>query len=73
MGESQLQLRTSWGTRDGHKIVHLSGPLTIATLFDFKDLVRADRSTGLFFHFYFYTSIPAAEQAIGVSGQAVQG
>lgn len=123
MGEGQLQLRTSWGAHDGHKIVHLSGPLTISTLFDFQALVRADPSTGLILDFsevpyvdsaglgsvlsayvsrqkdgrrlalvgvservrnvfqltrvdqffHFYSSVPAAEQAMHDSSQAVQG
>lgn len=121
MGEAQLQIRTSCGAHDGHRIVHLSGPLTLATLFQFQDIVRSDRSTGLILDlsevpyvdsaglgsilgayvsrqrggrklalvgvsdrvrsvfqltrveqfFRFYASVPAAEQGIGDSSEAV--
>ncbi len=51
MGDERLQLQTSAGSRPGHLIVHLTGPLTIANLFDFQDLVRADRSSALILDF----------------------
>jgi len=47
MPEAQLQLHLSMGAHDGHRIIQLNGPLTIATLFEFQQAVRSDKSTGL--------------------------
>ncbi len=60
MGEIQLQLRTSWGAHDGHRIVQLSGPLTIGTLFEFQNLLRADKSAGLILDF---SEVPYVDSA----------
>ncbi|HVP44598.1 MAG TPA: STAS domain-containing protein [Terriglobales bacterium] len=60
MPADQLQIRTSLGTRDGQKIVRLSGPLTIATLFGFQELVRSDKSTGLILDF---SEVPYVDSA----------
>ncbi|MBZ5646385.1 MAG: STAS domain-containing protein [Acidobacteriia bacterium] len=44
MADQKLQIQTSAGSREGCIVVHLSGPLTIATLFEFQTLLRSERS-----------------------------
>ena len=58
--DQQLQLSMSLGTRDGHRVMHLRGPLTIATLFDFQQLVRDDKSTALILDF---SAVPYMDSA----------
>ncbi len=50
----------SLGMRDGHRVLHLRGPLTIANLFEFQRLVREDRSTGLILDF---SDVPYVDSA----------
>ena len=35
------------GSRQGHRILRLSGPLTLHTIFPFQEAVRADRAVAL--------------------------
>jgi anti-sigma B factor antagonist len=42
----QLQILTAEGP-GGFLIMHLDGPLTLATLFDFQDAVRQQQASGL--------------------------
>ncbi|HYA96327.1 MAG TPA: STAS domain-containing protein [Terriglobales bacterium] len=35
------------GSREGHRILRLSGPLTLHTIFPFQEAVRADKATTL--------------------------
>ena len=58
--EQNLQLTTSLGKRDGHRIVSLKGPLTIVTLFEFQKMVREDKSTGLILDF---SEVPYVDSA----------
>ncbi len=60
MPEGPLQIRISAGSRSDHKIVHLSGPLTIATLFEFQSLVRTDHSPALILDF---SEVPYVDSA----------
>lgn len=42
-----VQLEASDGTRVGHRILRLSGALTLHTIFPFQEAVRADKGTTL--------------------------
>jgi anti-sigma B factor antagonist len=48
MPEGPLRIETRHGSRDGQLILRLSGPLTLANVFEFQNLVRADESACLF-------------------------
>jgi anti-sigma B factor antagonist len=48
------------GPKDGQRILRLSGPLVIATLFDFQAKVRTDNSRALIIDF---TSVPYVDSA----------
>src|ERR1700752_865154 len=48
------------GPKAGQRILRLSGPLVIATLFDFQAKVRADNSRALIIDF---TNVPYADSA----------
>jgi anti-anti-sigma factor len=47
MPNDQLQLDVKDGTAPGQRVVTLTGPLTISTLFGFQDFAHADRSEAL--------------------------
>jgi len=42
-----VQLETSDGVREGHRILRMSGALTLHSLFPFQEAVRADKSPTL--------------------------
>jgi anti-sigma B factor antagonist len=46
--------------REGHRILHLTGPLTMSTLFDFQSRVRANTSRVLMLDF---TNVPYVDSA----------
>jgi anti-sigma B factor antagonist len=48
------------GPKTGQRILRLSGPLVIATLFDFQSMVRTDNSRALIIDF---TSVPYVDSA----------
>jgi anti-sigma B factor antagonist len=48
------------GEQNHHRILKLSGPLTIATLFEFQNLVRTNTSAGLTLDF---SSVPYVDSA----------
>lgn len=47
MAMEQVRLEALDGSRAGHRILRLSGPLTLHTLFPFQDAVRADKAATL--------------------------
>jgi anti-sigma B factor antagonist len=47
MPHEPLALEDLPGSRDGHRILRLDGPITIGNLYEFQSKVRADRSTTL--------------------------
>jgi anti-sigma B factor antagonist len=44
MWDENLTITDGEGAREGERIFHLDGPLTITTLFGFKDTVRAEKT-----------------------------
>ncbi|HTU34686.1 MAG TPA: STAS domain-containing protein [Candidatus Acidoferrum sp.] len=44
MANDRIQIVTSNGTMNEHKILTLRGPLTIQTIFDFQTTIRAEQS-----------------------------
>ena len=56
----QLQLSTTLGSRPGQRIIHLAGPLTIGTFFDFQKEVREDKSSSLILDF---SAVPYVDSA----------
>lgn len=42
-----VHLEASNGTREGHRILRLSGPLTLHSIFPFQEAVRADKAATL--------------------------
>ncbi len=47
MSTEPVQLEAKEGSRAGHRILRLSGALTLHTLFPFQDAVRADKAATL--------------------------
>jgi anti-sigma B factor antagonist len=60
MPQEPLVIEDFPGPKDGQRILRLSGPLVIATLFDFQAKVRADSSRALIIDF---TSVPYVDSA----------
>jgi anti-sigma B factor antagonist len=60
MPSEPLTIEDLPGPKDGQRILRLSGPLVIATLFDFQAMVRADNSRALIIDF---TSVPYVDSA----------
>jgi anti-sigma B factor antagonist len=60
MPSEPLTIEDIPGPKDGQRILRLSGPLVIATLFDFQAKVRADNSRTLIIDF---TSVPYVDSA----------
>src|SRR5712692_9983519 len=60
MPEQPLHIEDLPGSRDGIRILRLSGPLTLANLFGFQSKVRADNSRALILDF---TDVPLADSA----------
>jgi anti-sigma B factor antagonist len=47
MPQEPLALEDLPGSRDGHRILRMDGPITISNLYEFQSRVRADRSATL--------------------------
>ena len=60
MPEQPLHIEDLPGSRDGIRVLRLSGPLTLANLFGFQSKVRADNSRSLILDF---TDVPLADSA----------
>jgi anti-sigma B factor antagonist len=60
MPEQPLHIEDLPGSREGIRILRLSGPLTLLNLFAFQSKVRADNSRALILDF---TDVPLADSA----------
>ncbi|MFI5113845.1 MAG: STAS domain-containing protein [Terriglobales bacterium] len=60
MPQDSLRIEDRPGTRPGQRVLSLTGPLVLATVFDFQATVRADQSRSLIIDF---TSVPYADSA----------
>ena len=60
MPDQPLQIEEIAGSRDGIRILRLSGPLTLHNVFGFQSKVRADTSRELILDF---TAVPLADSA----------
>ena len=60
MPDLPLQIEDLPGSRDGIRILRLSGPLSLTNVFGFQAKVRADTSRGLILDF---TAVPLADSA----------
>jgi anti-sigma B factor antagonist len=60
MPDQPLHIEDLSGSREGIRVLRLSGPLTLPNLFGFQSKVRADGSRGLILDF---TEVPLADSA----------
>jgi anti-sigma B factor antagonist len=60
MPEQPLHIEDLPGSREGIRVLRLSGPLTLLNLFAFQSKVRADNSRALILDF---TDVPLADSA----------
>jgi anti-anti-sigma factor len=60
MLEQPLHIEDLAGSREGNRILRLSGPLTLPNIFGFQSRVRADNSRSLILDF---TNVPLADSA----------
>jgi anti-sigma B factor antagonist len=60
MSDQPLQIEDLPGSRDGIRILRLSGPLSLANVFGFQSILRADTSRALILDF---TNVPLADSA----------
>jgi anti-sigma B factor antagonist len=60
MPDAPLQIEDLPGSREGTRVLRLSGPLTLANVFGFQSKVRADTSQSLILDF---TAVPLADSA----------
>lgn len=60
MPDAPLQIEELSGSRDGIRVLRLSGPLTLANVFGFQAKVRADNAHALILDF---TAVPLADSA----------
>jgi len=60
MPDQPLQIEELPGSREGIRILRLSGPLSLTNVFGFQSKVRADTSRGLILDF---TAVPLADSA----------
>jgi anti-sigma B factor antagonist len=60
MPDQPLQIEELSGSREGIRILRLSGPLSLTNVFGFQAKVRADTSRGLILDF---TAVPLADSA----------
>ena len=60
MPDQPLLVEESPGSREGIRVLRLSGPLTLSNVFDFQSKVRADNSRALILDF---TAVPLADSA----------
>lgn len=47
MQNAQLSIKTSAGRHDGQRVLTLTGPLTLTTLFEFQEVVRAESAPAM--------------------------
>ena len=64
MRDEPLHIEDRQGSRDGVRILKLSGPLVLDNLFDFQAQVRADSSKGLILDFTSVQFLDSAEWAL---------
>jgi anti-sigma B factor antagonist len=60
MPDQPLQVEETAGSREGVRILRLSGPLTLPNVFGFQSKVRADQSRALILDF---AAVPLADSA----------
>lgn len=60
MPEEALRIEDLAGQREGQRILRLTGPLTLTTLFEFQSLVRGDASRHLILDF---SNVPYMDSA----------
>lgn len=60
MADQPLQIEDLPGSREGIRILRLSGPLTLLNLFGFQSKLRADNSRALILDF---TDVPLADSS----------
>jgi anti-sigma B factor antagonist len=60
MPDQPLQIAETAGSREGIRVLRLSGPLTLQNVFGFQSKVRADSSRALILDF---TAVPLADSA----------
>ena len=60
MPDQPLRIEEHPASRDGVRILRLSGPLSLSNVFNFQAKVRADESRGLILDF---TDVPLADSA----------
>lgn len=60
MPEQPLHIEDLPGSREGIRLLRLSGPLTLSNLFGFQSQLRADKSRALILDF---TNVPLADSA----------
>ena len=60
MPDQPLLVEESPGSREGIRVLRLSGPLTLSNVFGFQSKVRADNSRALILDF---TAVPLADSA----------
>ena len=60
MPDQPLLVEESPGSREGIRVLRLSGPLTLSNVFDFQSKVRADNSRALILDL---TAVPLADSA----------
>ena len=60
MPDQPLQIEEIAGSREGIRILRLSGPLSLANVFGFQSKLRADTSRALILDF---TAVPLADSA----------
>jgi len=60
MPDQPLAIESISGSKEGIRILRLTGPLTLANVFGFQSAVRGDQSRGLILDF---TAVPLADSA----------
>ena len=60
MSQEPLRIEESAGTRNGIRVLRLSGPLVLSNIFGFQSTVRADTSRALILDF---TGVPLIDSA----------
>jgi anti-sigma B factor antagonist len=60
MPQDPLRIDDRPGTQPGQRVLRLTGPLVLATIFDFQATVRADQSRSLIIDF---SDVPYADSA----------
>ena len=60
MPQDTLRISDQAGSQPGHRVLTLTGPLVLTTMFDFQAMVRADQSQTLIIDF---AQVPYADSA----------